>query len=121
MLMAFFIPVNVFASEVEPEYAAGWQYVGGESRYMNANQNYRTKGYYAVDGGNFKIEILSNRSSGTFAASMYVNGAYSGVSSATGISNGRGVIEFSGLNPNDLLYFDVLSYYSATIELRMYD
>lgn len=119
MLMIFLIPLNVSASEITPQ-ADGWQLVGSESHYYTANKNLRTGAYSAFDGNNFKIEIYSDKSSGTFSASMFVNGSYRS-SAGTALSGGRGTLQFSGLNPGDLVYFDVLSGQNDYIDLLFYD
>ena len=82
--------------------------------------NYHTRGYFASDGGNFKIEIYTNRSTNGFSASMFVNG-YFRASSGTGITNGRGHIDFSGLKAGDIVSFEVQPGYSDTVELKFYD
>lgn len=119
MLMISLIPLNVSASEITPQ-GAGWQHVGSEGYYYIANKNHRTGSYYAFDGNNFKIEVYAGTPSGSFNASMFVNGIYRS-STGTVFSNGRATLQFSGLNPGDIVYFDVLSGYTDDIDLDFYD
>lgn len=122
------VPLFAFAEEAEePDnvvvpYGPGeWDYMGQENVAFAYTKETITDNYYAVDGGNFKIDITSTLyPSNVVSAEIYVNGNFGGTQYAV-VNNGKGTLEFSGLPVGARLWFHIRVVDYDTLNFKFYD
>lgn len=128
------VPFYVFAEEIDNGSVEGldtgivelygvgeWDYKGQENIIFQYTKETITKGYYATDGGNFKMDITSNSlKSNAVTAEIYINGNYGGTKGVA-YGNGKGTIQFSNIPKGARVWFHITVANYDAINFKFYD